>query len=37
MEACRYSIKSNAGRGLIGFVTNFSITGEFDPVWSDSN
>ena len=30
MEMSRYSIKSNAGRGLIGFVTNFSITGEFD-------
>ena len=37
MERCRYSMKSNAGKGLIGFVTNFSITGEFDPVWSDSN
>ena len=31
MERSRYSIKPNAGKGLIGFITNFSVAGEFDP------
>ena len=33
----RYSIKSSAGKGLIGFVTTLNIAGEFDPAWLDSN
>ena len=32
----RYSIKSSAGKGLIGFVTTLNIAGEFDPAWLDS-
>ena len=37
MEMSRYSIKSSAGKGLIGFVTTLNIAGEFDPAWLDSN
>ena len=37
MEMSRYSIKPNAGKGLIGFITNLNIAGEFDPAWLDSN
>ena len=37
MEKSRYSIKPNAGKELIGFVTNFNIAGKFDPAWLDSN
>ena len=37
MERSRYSIKPNAGKGLSGFITNFSVAGEFDPAWLDSN
>ena len=37
MEMSRYSIKPNAGKGLIGFITNFNVAGEFDPAWLDSN
>ena len=36
MEMSRYSIKPNAGKGLIGFITNLNIAGEFDPAWVDS-
>ena len=31
MEKSRYSLKPNAGKGLSGFITNFSVAGEFDP------
>ena len=37
METCRYSVKSNAGKGFSKFITNFNIAGEFDPAWLDSN
>ncbi len=37
MEKCRYSIKSSADKGLIGFVTNLNIGGGFDSAWLDSN
>ena len=37
MERSRYSIKPNAGKGLSGFITNFSVAGEFDPAWLDTN
>ena len=33
MERSRYSIKPNAGKGLIGFIANFNIAGEFEPAW----
>ena len=36
MEKSRYSIKPNVGKGLIGFITNLNIAGEFDPAWLDS-
>ena len=36
MGMSRYSFKPNAGKGLIGFITNFSVAGEFDPAWLDS-
>ena len=31
MKRSRYSIKPNAGKGLSGFIANFSVVGEFDP------
>ena len=37
MEMSRYSVKPNVGKGLIGFITNFNVAGEFDPAWLDSN
>ena len=37
MERSRYSIKPNSGKGLIGFITNFSVAGELDPAWLDPN